>query len=198
MSNPTTRRILEIGGIVSGLILIAFGAVAIYMGFDGRSTVGDNLAAEFIVGSDDMNATQIAEDIADVIRPNQERIAKDRADAGVEPIEFTPLKAPTCDVAGKTIDNGTKAFCFAKYVRLHALRSASGLTYSQSGSTSPPTTRRLQRRTSPAARNAASRRSTPRRASLSTIPMSTSATATALSSALNLAHTAGQIALSGS
>jgi hypothetical protein len=46
------RRILEWGGIVAGAILIAFGAVAIYMGVDGRNTVRDNLKQEQIYFGD--------------------------------------------------------------------------------------------------------------------------------------------------
>ncbi len=48
----TSRRILEWGGIVAGAMLIAFGAVAVYMGVDGRSTVGDSLKQEQIYFGD--------------------------------------------------------------------------------------------------------------------------------------------------
>jgi hypothetical protein len=47
------RRILEIGGVVAGVVLIAFGIAAIVMGFNGRSEVRDSLARENIVGTDD-------------------------------------------------------------------------------------------------------------------------------------------------
>ena len=40
------RRIWEIGGFVAGGILILFGAVAIYMGVDGYTTVQDSLKDE--------------------------------------------------------------------------------------------------------------------------------------------------------
>ena len=43
------RRILEIGGVIAGVVLIAFGIAAIYMGFDGRATVRDSLKQEQIV-----------------------------------------------------------------------------------------------------------------------------------------------------
>lgn len=43
------RKLFEIGGVVAGVILIAFGAVAIYMGIDGRSTVRDSIQQEQIV-----------------------------------------------------------------------------------------------------------------------------------------------------
>ena len=42
------RRILEIGGLIAGVVLIAFGIAAIYMGVDGRSTVRDSLKQEQI------------------------------------------------------------------------------------------------------------------------------------------------------
>lgn len=44
----TGRRFWEIGGFVAGAVLIAFGAVAIYMGVDGRNTVRDALKQEQI------------------------------------------------------------------------------------------------------------------------------------------------------
>jgi hypothetical protein len=42
------RRFWEIGGFIAGAVLILFGAVAIYMGVDGRSTVRDALKQEQI------------------------------------------------------------------------------------------------------------------------------------------------------
>jgi len=42
------RRIWEIGGFVAGAVLIAFGAVAIYMGVDGMTTVRDSIKDEKI------------------------------------------------------------------------------------------------------------------------------------------------------
>jgi hypothetical protein len=43
------RKLLEYGGIAAGIVLIAFGIAAIYMGVDGRSTVRDSIAREQIV-----------------------------------------------------------------------------------------------------------------------------------------------------
>ena len=40
------RRWLQYGGFAAGVVLIAFGAVAIAMGAGGRSTVNDNLKQE--------------------------------------------------------------------------------------------------------------------------------------------------------
>ena len=43
-----TRRILEWGGLGASVVLIRFGVAALYMGFDGRSTVQDSLKQEQI------------------------------------------------------------------------------------------------------------------------------------------------------
>ena len=195
----TLRWILEIGGIVAGVIMVAFGVAAIYMGFDGRSTVQTNLANEFIVGSDDMNTKEITTEINEIILPAQKQIAAEREKAGVDPIEFTPVSAPTCSVAGEAVDNGTDARCFAEYLRLHALRSTSGLTYSQMGryvakDDAPPAETDFAGGTS----NAAVAEIDPKtNQPLDNGTRELWVTATALSSALNLAYTAEQISLFG-
>ena len=43
------RKPFQIGGIIAGAVLIAFGVGAIYMGVDGRTTVRDSLKQEQIV-----------------------------------------------------------------------------------------------------------------------------------------------------
>ena len=43
------RKLFEIGGIVAGVVLMAFGVAAISMGIDGRATVRDSLKQEQIV-----------------------------------------------------------------------------------------------------------------------------------------------------
>jgi hypothetical protein len=48
-----TRRFFEYGGWIAGFVLIAFGVVAIAMGFNGRSEVRDALAAQKITAGDD-------------------------------------------------------------------------------------------------------------------------------------------------
>jgi hypothetical protein len=40
------RKIFEIGGLVTAVVLIGFGVVAIAMGVSGRSTVQDSLRQE--------------------------------------------------------------------------------------------------------------------------------------------------------
>jgi hypothetical protein len=194
----TLRRILEIGGIASGVIMVAFGIAAIFLGIDGRSTVQDNLANEFIVGSDDMTPAEINKEIPGILAAQKE-IAAAQQQAGVEQTEFTPVEAPDCSVAGEEIDNGTDARCFAQYLRLHALRSTNGLTYSQMGRylakpDAPPEETDFAGGTSNAAVAVIDEQSGQ--------PASNGArdlwvTATALSSALNLAYTAEQISLFG-
>ena len=197
-SKTTLRRILEWGGIAAGVVMVAFGIAAIYMGFDGRSTVRDNLANEFIVGSDDMTPAAINEEIPAIVKAQQD-IAAARQKAGAEAIEFTPVVAPDCSVAGEAVDNGTNARCFAEYMRIHALSSSNGLTYAQMGRfTAKPDV--------PAAETDFNGGTSNEDFALidekSGQPVANGArnlwvTQTALSSALNLAYTAEQISLFG-
>jgi hypothetical protein len=61
------RRILEIGGLIAGVVLIAFGIAAIYMGVDGRSTVRDSIKQEqiFFGSTDDEAVAKHAEQWAE-------------------------------------------------------------------------------------------------------------------------------------
>ena len=61
------RRILEIGGLIAGVVLIAFGIAAIYMGVDGRSTVRDSIKQEqiFFGSADDPAVAKYADQWAE-------------------------------------------------------------------------------------------------------------------------------------
>jgi hypothetical protein len=107
------RRILQIGGIVSGVILVAFGIVVMVLAINGRNTVHDELAAQQITGSEDMTPSAIK---------------AEAASAGLKNV-----KLPTCDVAGQPINDGASARCFAQYMNIHALEATGGYTYSQMG-----------------------------------------------------------------
>ena len=107
------RKVFEIGGFVAAAVLIAFGVVAIVMGANGRNTVRDSLKQEYIVGSPDMTPALIKEE------------------AKKAGLDVSALSFPTVSVAGKAIDNGTRARAFAGYMRIHALEASGGLTYSQ-------------------------------------------------------------------
>jgi hypothetical protein len=58
------KKVLEIGGFISGAILIAFGVAVIALGASGRSTVNDSLKQEQIVGTPDMTPTLIKQEAA--------------------------------------------------------------------------------------------------------------------------------------
>jgi hypothetical protein len=85
------RKFYRYGGIAASIVLIAFGIGAIYMGFDGRSTVRSDLAREQIVGTDDSS------------------------------------------IAGQKVDTGAEAKEFAAVIRKHTLEATGGQTYSQMG-----------------------------------------------------------------
>jgi hypothetical protein len=108
-----TRRILEFGGVAAGVLMIAFGIGALVLGINARSTVGNELQREFIVGSDDMNPAD--------------------TEAAVEEAGLSDVAIPSCDVAEKPINTGTDARCFAQYLHIHALESSGGATYAQMG-----------------------------------------------------------------
>jgi hypothetical protein len=128
----TLTRVLEAGGLLAAVVLVAFGITAIVLGADGRSTVHSSLAQEYIVGTPDMTPSGIAPVIRE-IKAAQKRLAAARARAGAEPIELTEVSAPSCSVAGKLVNNGERARCFAQYMRIHALESTNGLVYAQMG-----------------------------------------------------------------
>ena len=108
-----TRRILEIGGIAAGFVMIAFGIGSLALGINARQTVGDELKREFIVGSPDMSPAETEKAVAE---------------AGLSDVTI-----PSCDVAEKAIKTGSDARCFAQYMRIHALESSDGNTYAQMG-----------------------------------------------------------------
>jgi hypothetical protein len=107
------RKLFEWGGFAAGAILVAFGVVAIVMGFSGRATVSDSLKLERITGTPDMTPALIA---------------KEAKEAGL-----TNIDLPTVAVAGKAIDSGPRARAFASYMRVHALEATGGYTYAQMG-----------------------------------------------------------------
>ena len=109
------RKGLEIGGVVAAVVLIAFGVAAIVMGANGKSTVEHSLTREQIVGTPDMTPELIKAEV------NEAGLANKISDL------------PGCSVAGKSIEGGDNARCFAQYMRVHALLATGGYTYSQMG-----------------------------------------------------------------
>ena len=107
-------KYFEWGGIAASIILVAFGIVAILLGVNARSTVHSSLKQEAIVGTPDMNASAIKAEAKHAGLP-------------------ASIKLPTENVAGKTIDTGSEARAFAKYMRIHALEFTKGYTFAQMG-----------------------------------------------------------------
>ena len=107
------RKLLKWGGFGAGAVLVAFGVVAIIMGFSGRATVANSLKLEKIVGSADMTPALFA---------------KEAKDAGLVGVDL-----PTVAVAGESINSGPRARAFASYMRIHALEATGGFTYAQMG-----------------------------------------------------------------
>lgn len=99
------RKLLVVGGILGSAALLIFGIVSIALGASGRTDVQDRLAREKIVGTPDMKpSTEVPPFVTD---------------------------KPDCDVADKEVDNGTRAKCFADWMRVHALESTEGKTYAE-------------------------------------------------------------------
>ena len=108
------RKALEVGGIVAGIVLIAFGVVAIVLGAGGKDTVSTELQLQKISGTPDMTP---------------EAIAAEAKAAGLG----GSVELPSCDVAEQPIDSGSKARCFASYMRIHAREATGGYTYAEMG-----------------------------------------------------------------
>jgi len=107
------KKFFQMGGVIAGAFLVLFGIGAIVIGFTGKAEVRDNIAREAIVGTPDMTPSTIK---------------SEAAKAGL-----TNVDLPSCSVAGKTIDTGDEAKCFASYMRIHTLEATGGFTYSQMG-----------------------------------------------------------------
>jgi hypothetical protein len=170
----TSRKILEIGGIVAGVILIAFGIGALVMSINARSTVSDELTQQQIVGSPDMNPTDI------------QAAMSEAKIANVVPV-------PTCNVADKAIETGSDARCFAQYMQIHALEASGGLMYAEMG--------RFLAKADPSSPKGTSDEVAALKdesgAPVANAFRNTWVTETALSTALNVSYMAQQIALFG-
>jgi hypothetical protein len=108
------RKVLEIGGVVAAVVLVAFGIAAIVMGVNGRDTVRHSLQLEQIVGTPDMTPAAIKAEAQKAGLP-------------------ASVDLPTVAVAGKKIDTGSRARAFAGYMRIHTLEATGNLTYAQMG-----------------------------------------------------------------
>jgi hypothetical protein len=166
-----TRRILELGGIAAGVLMVAFGIGSLVLGINARSTVGDELKREFIVGSPDMKPAEI--------------------EKAVKEAGLTNVPIPKCDVAEKEIKTGTDARCFAQYMRIHALEASGGLTYAQMGRFAAVANPSDPKGTSDEAAAAKDESGKP----ISNGARNTWVTETALATALNVSYMADRIGL---
>lgn len=105
------RRGFVLGGVVAGVLLVALGVGLIVVGASGRSEVRDRLADEQIVGTPDMTP--------------------DATRAALEEAGLSDVEVPDCSVADEEIDTGSRAECFARYMRIHALESTGGQVYAE-------------------------------------------------------------------
>jgi F0F1-type ATP synthase membrane subunit c/vacuolar-type H+-ATPase subunit K len=117
--------------VLAAAVLIAFGIVAIVLGFNGRSTVNSSLKQEQITGSPDMTPATIAGEVKAAQTAQNQLMAKLHG-AGVK-ITPSPIQTPDCSVANEQVSSGSEARCFARYMRIHTFGATSGLTYSQMG-----------------------------------------------------------------
>ena len=166
-----TRRILELGGLAAGVLMVAFGIGSLVLGINARNTVGKELTREFIVGSPDMKPAEI------------EKAVKE---AGLSNVPI-----PSCDVAEKEIKTGADAHCFAQYMRIHALESSGGNTYAQMGRYVAAANPDDPKGTSDEAAAAKDESGEP----ISNSARNTWVTETALSTALNVSYMAEQLGL---
>jgi len=112
MQNPSPRsRARRLATAAAAIVLAVFGIAAVVSGVNGHSTVRDALALEDVTGQPQMTPAGIAA----------------KATKG----GLTGVDLPTCSVAGRAIDNGTDAKCFAEYMRVDALIATGGRTYAQ-------------------------------------------------------------------
>ena len=166
-----TRRILELGGIAAGVLMLAFGIGSLVLGINARNTVGEELTREFIVGSPDMTPAE--------------------TEKAVQEAGLTDVTIPSCDVAEKEINTGSDARCFAQYMRIHALESSGGNTYAQMGRFVAAADPSDPKGTSDEAAAAKDESGEP----ISNSARNTWVTETALSTALNVSYMAEQIGL---
>lgn len=109
----TRQQVFRIGGIVAGAVLIVFGIVTIVLAIYGHHTVTTELERQKITGTPDMTPSAIK--------------------AEVDKAGLKEVALPSCSVAGKSIDTGQRARCFAQYMNIHALLATGGFVYAEMG-----------------------------------------------------------------
>src|SRR4051794_3216817 len=162
------QRITTYGGIAASVILVAFGAVALAMGLDGRDTVSHSLKQEQIVGTPDMTPAAIKAEVAK---------------AGLKNVDV-----PSGSVAGKKVDTAGEARTFADYMRIHALLATGGQVYAEMP-------RFLDKNGKPTENESQAAIDPKTKKPVENGARNLWVTETALSTALNTSYFAGQVAL---
>ncbi len=169
----TARKVLEYGGIVAGVVLIAFGIGALAMSVSAHNTVSDQLTQQKIVGTPDMNPAD--------------------TEAAMKEAGLATVSVPSCNVANEAITTGTEARCFADYMRIHALESTGGLVYAEMGRFIAKADPKSPAGTDDAAAALTDENGQP----VANGARNTWVTATALTTALNMSYMAQQLSLFG-
>ena len=164
------KRLFVFGGIGASIILIAFGIGAIWVGASGRDQVRSNLKLEKITGTPDMTPAAIKAAVAE---------------AGLKNVGL-----PSCNVADKAVNTGARAHCFANYMRIHALEATGGQVYAQMG-------QYLDKAGKPTSDKAMAAKDPKTGQLVSNPTRNVWITETALSTALNQAYFAEQVAYFG-
>jgi hypothetical protein len=115
MSTIVRKKFWEYGGIIAGIVLVAFGIGALAMGVAGRHEVRQDIKREYLVGSPDMTPSAI------------------KAEATKAGLDVSKLTIPSMNIAGKSITTGAQSKAFAGYMRIHTFEATGGFTYSQMG-----------------------------------------------------------------
>ena len=105
------KKIWSYGGVAASVVLIVFGIATIVIAANGRSEVRNDIKREQVVGTPDMTP---------------KAIKAEAAKSGLKNVDL-----PTCSVAGKAINSGARAKCFASYMRIHVLEATGGKTYAE-------------------------------------------------------------------
>lgn len=150
----TKRKLFEWGGIAAGIVLIAFGVAAIYMGVNGRGVVRDSIADQQITATPD---------------------AAEITNGKLEP--------------GQPIKTGADARAFADVMEFHALEATEGQRYAEMG--------RFLTESGEQTSDEAEAAKTPDGRPVENGLRNLWVTETALTTALNMAYMAEQLALFG-
>lgn len=105
------KKVWSYGGVAASVVLLVFGVVSIVVAAGGRTEVRNDIKREAVVGTPDMTP---------------QAIKGEAAKAGLKNVSL-----PTCSVASQAINSGSKAKCFASYMRIHVLEATGGKTYAQ-------------------------------------------------------------------